>query len=351
MPSSTTWSPYDLRRPVAAIADCVACHVFSFGSAVDRSSGTPDHDVADGRCERAPRRSRPTSRGRRRRPARCARWPNCEFTSSQAAVPSRMPTSISPIAVSSATEPRRPRRAGRRRWRSWRRRSALARSTAMLPLAALTRRSPVATPTQVSPLEFLITALPSSSRCARSPEPVVTSARPVARSTVMSPAPVLQVAACPVWSSSDVADAGLEPALAEPAVAAEVRRPERVAVHVRAGGQLDRHVDRAAALAEQPGAQLRRLDQQLPFGVLDPGLLGGSHVVLVGRVARPHLDDGVGAVARGDPDVADGEVDRGRDRFGGVEGRHGGSLLWVRFEDVGSRCGSGRARGQRTQPV
>jgi hypothetical protein len=34
------------------------------------------------------------------------------------------------------------------------------------------------------------------------------------------------------------------------------------------------------------------------MGVLHTGLLGGVDIVLVRPVARPHLDDGVGAVAR-----------------------------------------------------
>ena len=37
---------------------------------------------------------------------------------------------------------------------------------------------------------------------------------------------------------------------------------------------------------------------------------GGADVVVVGRVARAHVDDGGGAVAGGDPDVAEAEVDR-----------------------------------------
>ena len=159
----------DLRRPVAAIADC--------GRVMGSPLGLRLIAVRDGgsrsrrrRCERAPRRSRPTSRGRRRPRGRCGRCPNWELTSSQAAVPSRMPTSRSPILVSSTTEPRTTSPSRTSPLADLATTPACARSTAMLPLAALSRRSPPATPTHVSPLEFLITALPSSSR-ERAPRP------------------------------------------------------------------------------------------------------------------------------------------------------------------------------------
>ena len=71
----------------------------------------------------------------------------------------------------------------------------------------------------------------------------------------------------------------------------------RRAVDVRAGGQLDRHVDRPAVAAGSHERSFGALTSSWPCGVLDAGLLGGLDVLVVGRVARAHLDDGVGAVA------------------------------------------------------
>ena len=105
---------------------------------------------------------------------------------------------------------------------------------------------------------------------------------------------------------------------------------------VRAGRQLDRHVDRRAGLPAQPG-RLRPLDQQLRVRVLDAGRRGRLGVLVVRCVARAHVDDGRAAVAGGDPHVADGDVDRGSDRIGGVEGRHEGAP--VRRVPGGGRCG------------
>jgi hypothetical protein len=122
----------------------------------------------------------------------------------------------------------------------------------------------------------------------------------------------------------DVAGRGLDPALAKTAGAAE-RRDRGVAVHLRARRQADRHVDRSG-LAEQAAAALPgRLDEELAGGVLDPGLLGGQHVRLVGFVTGAYLHGRVVAVARGDADVTDDQFNHGRDRLGGVEGGHGGS--------------------------
>ena len=87
-------------------------------------------------------------------------FPAVELTSSQAATPSRMPTSTSPSLVSSATEPRAASPSRTSPLADFALTSAFAMSMAMLPFAALMRRSRSATPTQVSPLEFLITALP-----------------------------------------------------------------------------------------------------------------------------------------------------------------------------------------------
>ena len=96
----------------------------------------------------------------------------------------------------------------------------------------------------------------------------------------------------------DLADAGPVAAFAETTPAVQGRDPG-VASQVRARRQVDLHVDRFAAPAEGvlPPPSPWCLDQQPAVGVLDAGLLGGGHVVLLGRVARAYLDDGVGAVA------------------------------------------------------
>ena len=163
--------------------------------ATSRGHRAPDHDLADGGA-----RAHLDGLGRRPRGASAASSALCTRPSGGADVQPRGGALADAdlerrrCLVSSTTEPRTTSPsadvavgglgddAGRAR-----------RSTAMLPLAALSRRSPPATPTQVSPLEFLITALPSSSRRRTSPEPAVTSAWPVAWSTLMSPAPLLQV--------------------------------------------------------------------------------------------------------------------------------------------------------------
>ena len=184
----------------------------------------------------------------------------------------------------------------------------------------------------MSPLEFLITAPPSSSRTrsVSGSGGELGGARRAVDGDVARPALEVQGVGL---IDLDRAEADLDPARAEPAVAAEVRG-SRAAVDVRAGGQLDGDVDRAAVAARQPLAQLRRLDQQLVVRELDPGRVRGAGVPVVGRVARAHVDDGRGAVAGGDPDVAEAEVDRGRDRGRGVEGRHGDALLLFRFEAI-----------------
>ena len=101
----------------------------------------------------------------------------------------------------------------------------------------------------------------------------------------------------------------------------------------------DGHVD-GAAWADQgrEGTELGPPDQQPPARELDGGLLGGLHARLIGRVGREYLDDGVGAVARGDLDAAD-DVDVGSDGFGGVENGHGGALLMVWWGDPGRWAG------------
>src|SRR3954447_13957461 len=121
----------------------------------------------------------------------CTR-PVPELTSSQAALPSRMPTSSSPILVSTTTEPRATSPSRTEPLADLAPTPARACSTAMSPLAALTRSSPPAPPIQVSPLEFFTTAVSSSSLRRTSPEPALTSTCAVARSTVISPAPAFR---------------------------------------------------------------------------------------------------------------------------------------------------------------
>ena len=74
-------------------------------------------------------------------------------------------------------------------------------------------------------------------------------------------------------------------------------------------------------------ALLGRPDGQDAARVRDLGLLGRPHVLVLLRVAGPHLDDGVEAVARGEPDGTGVHVRGDRDRFGSVERRHGCPVL------------------------
>ena len=87
-------------------------------------------------------------------------------------------------------------------------------------------------------------------------------------------------------------------------------------------GSSMRDVDRLVAAERRvPPPVPRRLDQQPAVAAFDGGLLGGLDVGGFGRVAGAHHHDGVGAVARGDPHVAD-DVDGHHDRVGGREGWH-----------------------------
>src|SRR5450631_4429253 len=139
---------------------------------------------------------------------------------------------------------------------------------------------------------------------------------------------------------ADTAHSGFEPALSEAALAAEPTHTG-VTLHVRASGQFDCDVDRAASAGpdDASGAlvdevALPALDQQSAAGVLDLGLLGGSDVRCLGAVARPHLDDGVSAVASNDPCVAGAEFDRHEDRFWCCESWHGGAPFQATVIDI-----------------
>src|ERR1039457_3132002 len=107
----------------------------------------------------------------------------------------------------------------------------------------------------------------------------------------------------------EVPGRGLEPALPEPAGAADVVG-QRVKGHLGIAGQFDGHVDRPGLAGEVEGARLRTGDPEHAARVVDADLLSGFHVGLVGFVARADLDDGVGPGARGDPHVAGAEFER-----------------------------------------
>src|SRR4051794_36204564 len=124
---------------------------------------------------------------------------------------------------------------------------------------------------------------------------------------------------------ADVSGRGLQPARAD-RTADDVPAPRGVALHVGAGRQRDEHLDRAVLAAEQV-AQLRVLDLQLAVGELDDGLFGGLDVQLPRRVDRTDLDHGVRAVAGGEGDVAEDDVDGHGDRCGRVERGHGVAFL------------------------
>ena len=213
-------------------------------------------------------------------------WPATALTSRYAAVPSPTPTSRSPIAVSSTTEPRTTSRRRTSPFADFATVVPRARSTTIAPLAALTLRSPPATPIHVSPLEFFTTALASSSRRRTSPDAVVISTLRVARSTVMSPRAALHAERADAVEA-DVADAGADPDVSERAVAGEVRGPAAPWRPEPVGTSSVTSMD-AAAAAAQPRAQLRALHDEMAVGVVHARELGGLAVLLVGRVARAH---------------------------------------------------------------
>ena len=125
----------------------------------------------------------------------------------------------------------------------------------------------------------------------------------------------------------DLTDTEPAPTLAEPAAAVH-RHHSRLDVDARALGQTDLDVDRFAFPVRLPlPPAAGRFDQQVPVRVLDTGLLRGRHVRLVGRVARSHLDGGLGAIARLDPEIPDAEFHIDGDRLGCVERCHGISSL------------------------
>jgi hypothetical protein len=83
----------------------------------------------------------------------------------------------------------------------------------------------------------------------------------------------------------------------------------------RSGRQVNRHVYRAGLAEQAEPALLGRPDQEPAVGVLDAGLLGRPDVQVGAGVAGSHLDGGVPAVARGDPQVADDQFDGRGDRL------------------------------------
>jgi len=119
----------------------------------------------------------------------------------------------------------------------------------------------------------------------------------------------------------DLSNGGLDPTLAE-VVDAPKGGHLRVTLQVRPGRQVDGDVDRTCLAEQAETALLRRLDQQPGGFVLDPSLFRGPDVLVLGRVARPDVDDCVDAVARGDPNIAGEEVDRDRDGLGHDETGH-----------------------------
>ena len=199
MPSSATFSPNDLRRPVAFSAGRTIVVVmpppFVAAFAKERRTMMSPQEVR----ARTSTGSSPGSGGPEASRSFCT-LPNRVLRSSQAATPSRTPTSTVPAAVSATTAPRAtsPRRTSP--FAVFAVTAASAWSTEILPLAAFTRRSPVTSPIRVSPLEFLTTAAPSMLPITKAPEPVVIWLSPAARFTLISPAPLLSCTG-PAWSS------------------------------------------------------------------------------------------------------------------------------------------------------
>ncbi len=110
-------------------------------------------------------------------------------------------------------------------------------------------------------------------------------------------------------------------------------------MYVGPGRQLDRYVDGLAATEWCVAFPvLGSEDLQATLRVLDPGLLCSPDVRSLRAIARTDVDDGVGAVARDDADVADAEVDDHVDGFWGVEARHKGLLRVTLDGGQGLHC-------------
>jgi hypothetical protein len=122
----------------------------------------------------------------------------------------------------------------------------------------------------------------------------------------------------------------------------------RLAAHIGAGRQFDLDVERAAR-AERAEAAPRAVgaDLEAAVGELGADPLRRLDVVRVGRVARRDRDDGVGALARPQPDVGDDEVERDGDRFWSGESGHGKALpcqeWWMEKRELADPAGQALA--------
>jgi hypothetical protein len=119
---------------------------------------------------------------------------------------------------------------------------------------------------------------------------------------------------------------GLDDEVAEPADAPEVD-VGGLGLDTGSGGQLDRHLDGARVVTEEPVARLRGRDPQGAAVEGDLGPLRGPDVTAPGGVGRQDLDRGVGPVGGDQPDTAGRDVEDDRSLRGGVERAHGVLLL------------------------
>src|SRR5581483_9958527 len=149
----------------------------------------------------------------------------------------------------------------------------------------------------------------------------------------------------------DVAGARPVPAVPEPAGGPQGHQ-RRLAAQARPRRQLDADLDRLPPAPEGVVAPAPRgLHPQDAVGVLHLDLFGGGDVGRAARVAGADVDHRVGAVGGGEVDVADAELQHGGDRFGRVEGGHGGSLSRVGRSRVWGEATVRAGQAQRAQPV
>ncbi len=179
MPSSTSVSPNDFRRPVTLIAWLGVRAVALEARGDGRSSGVRRIVMSPMLVRACTSTAWSAGPGSPVASISVRTLPNCVCTSSLAAVPAWMPISMAPRLVFRLAAPRVSPPTRRSPLAVVASTPARACSTSMRPLAPLTRRSPSISPSQTSPLELLITALPCTWPSRICPDPVETSAVPV----------------------------------------------------------------------------------------------------------------------------------------------------------------------------
>ena len=102
----------------------------------------------------------------------------------------------------------------------------------------------------------------------------------------------------PAWLELDAAEPGRDVALAQLALAVEVRELPRPA-HLRARGQLDRHIGRPAVRCGSQERSFGAFSSSWPPAYSTRVPSAAAHVLVIALVARAHVHhDGVASHAR-----------------------------------------------------